>query len=447
MKRHYLPLLSLLVLVATVLYVNFAWKRQSAAAKVNVSIIPRLTKSSDSAEWLSSKKAITTLQQRLQQKPNDKATLIALANYMILESRASGLYHHYDAAAMHYINQVLYNEASNFEALCLKGLVQLSQHHFYEALATAETAQRINPFSAFVYGILTDAFTQIGEYEKAVNAAEKMMEIKPDQRCYARVSYLRELYGDFAGAKEVMQAAVEAGVDGQEDTEWCRVQLGNLYVQTGQLDSAAKHFNLSLLLRPGFAPAYAGLGDVAQSRKDYAAAFKHFTEAADASGQHQYADKIAQTASLMGKQVLAGNIYEKLIQEMEATAKEALSDETKGHYTDKEIAEVLLMRNDYKKALHYAQLAYNRQPGNIEVNESLAWCHYKNKNYQMAQQYIDAALRTNSQHSRLLCRAGLIYLQKPNIAKAKQLLTQGLKQPTPLLEGLKTESKAALAGL
>jgi tetratricopeptide (TPR) repeat protein len=447
MKKHYLLWLSAIALVATIVFVHLAWKRQPAQTQVNTSFLPRQSNGADTTEWQATQQAVAKLQNRLQQKPGDKATLIALANYMIFESRASGFYSHYDAAAMHYINAVLQQEPNHFEALCLKGLVQLSQHHFHDALATAQQAQQINPYSAFVYGILTDAYTQIGEYEHAVAAAEKMMEIKPDQRCYARVAYLRELHGDYPGAKEAMLAAVEAGVHGQESTEWCRVQLGNLYAQTGNWDTACSYYDAALAFRPGFASAWVGLGDAAMAQRNFSNGNKYYTMAANATGENQFADKIALSVAAMGNSVMADSIYRALIAKMETTAREALNDESKGHYTDKEIAEVLLLHNDVAKALHYAQLAYNRQPGNIEVNESLAWCYFKTNNITQAKKHIEAALRTHCQNPRLLCRAGLIYMQLAEPAKAKQMLIRGLEKPTVLLPALQTESKAALARL
>ena len=42
---------------------------------------------------------------------------------------------YYDAAAMKYINSVLDNEPDNFEALTLKSLLYMSQHHFADGLS------------------------------------------------------------------------------------------------------------------------------------------------------------------------------------------------------------------------------------------------------------------------------------------------------------------------
>ena len=59
-------------------------------------------------------------------------------------------------AAMKYVNEVLEKDSLNFEALTLKALLNLSQHHFAKGLALAEKARAINPDNAFVHGILVD---------------------------------------------------------------------------------------------------------------------------------------------------------------------------------------------------------------------------------------------------------------------------------------------------
>ena len=64
---------------------------------------------------------------------------------MIMEARASGNYSYYDAAAMKYINDVLATDPNNFEGLCLKALVQLSQHHFSDGFDCLTFSAVANP--------------------------------------------------------------------------------------------------------------------------------------------------------------------------------------------------------------------------------------------------------------------------------------------------------------
>src|SRR5437870_4778016 len=127
---------------------------------------------------------------------------------------------------MNCINLVLKGDAENFEALTYKSMIFLSQHHFSDGLNVATKAEHMYPYNAFIYGILTDANVELGNYPEALKTADKMISIRPDIRSYSRVSYLREIHGDIPGAIEAMKLAVGAGEPGTEGTEWTRVQLG-----------------------------------------------------------------------------------------------------------------------------------------------------------------------------------------------------------------------------
>lgn len=397
-----------------------------------------------SEEWQFIKNSVEKLQAAIKQNPADKKSLTALANYMIMEARASGNYAYYDAAAMNYVNTVLAIDANNFEALCLKALIQLSQHHFSEGLATAEAVRKNNPYSAFVYGILVDANVELGNYDSAVAAAEKMMEIRPDLRSYARTSYLREIHGDYEGAVEAMQAAVDAGNAGDESTEWSRVQLGQLYENMGELNKASMQYTLAFNNRPGYPYPLAGLARIATANKEYDKALSLYLQADSAVTDLTFKEDIADTYRLMGNKDKADAIAAKALEEMETKAKAAINNENIGHYSDKEMAEAYIKNESYDKAIEHALAEYNRRPGNIDVNETLAWAYYKKGDNAKALQYLSTSLKTKSKNSRLLCRAGLIYLQQGNKDEAKKYLQAGLKTNANILLSLKQESTKAL---
>ena len=69
----------------------------------------------------------------------------------------------------------------------------------------------VNPYNAYVYGLLVDGNVEMGNYDTAVSYADKMVSVRPDLTSYSRVSYLREIFGDYAGSIKAMQMAVEAG--------------------------------------------------------------------------------------------------------------------------------------------------------------------------------------------------------------------------------------------
>ena len=70
-------------------------------------------------------------------------------------------------------DDVLKKDSTNFEACIGKATVLLSQHHFTDAIPVALEAQKINPYSSAVYGILTDAFLENGDYIFEVKNSSK----------------------------------------------------------------------------------------------------------------------------------------------------------------------------------------------------------------------------------------------------------------------------------
>ncbi|HET9713446.1 MAG TPA: hypothetical protein VFP64_16245, partial [Pyrinomonadaceae bacterium] len=66
-------------------------------------------------------------------------------------------------------------EPDNYDALKLRAKVQLTYHRFNEALETARRAQTVRTDDHDVWGQITDALVELGDYAGAVNAAQKMV--------------------------------------------------------------------------------------------------------------------------------------------------------------------------------------------------------------------------------------------------------------------------------
>src|SRR4029078_12748706 len=124
--------------------------------------------------------------------------------------------------------------------------------------------------------------------------------IRPDLRSYSRISYLREIFGDYEGAKEAMKMAVKAGGPGMEQTEWCRVYLGKLYEQTGSIDTAEMIYQAASVARPNYAPALAALGRIERAKKNYPEAIKYFEQASSLVKENSFGDELVDLYRLDG---------------------------------------------------------------------------------------------------------------------------------------------------
>jgi tetratricopeptide (TPR) repeat protein len=371
--------------------------------------------------------------------PDDTKSRIALAALYIQEARITGDYAYYNAAAMKYVDQVLEKDPAHFEALTFKALLFLSRHRFAESLDVAEKARQLNPDNAFVHGILVDGHVEMGNYDAALVAADRMISIRPDIRSYSRVSYLREIHGDYPGAIEAMKLAMDAGRPGDEATEWARVQLADLYMKTGNMKSAEMHYLIALEKRPGYAHAIAGKGQIALAAKNYNAAIDFFLQADSLVNDHAVKEQLADAYLQSGQKNKSDSVLQWLIHDM--------SNATSGHHDhhadqneDLELAHLNIKAGNYDEALHHALAEYNRRPKNIEVNEAVAWAYYMKKEYHKALPYIENAMRTNSKNPELLAHAALVFTKTDHIARAKAIIGELYRSGAPVNETLRTET-------
>ena len=218
MKKNQLYILLISISVIAIAAILYSYNRKASEnANKIYTLLPRKGVSKSDKEWEKVRNQSNVLLDALKQEPTDIKANLALAALFIQEARASGNHMYYDAAALKHINRVLAGDTSNFNALVFKSLIYLSQHHFAEGLQTAKKAQKINPYNAYVYGLMVDANVEMGNYDSAVANADKMVSVRPDLTSYSRISYVREILGDYPGAVEAMRMAVTAGGPGDEN--------------------------------------------------------------------------------------------------------------------------------------------------------------------------------------------------------------------------------------
>ena len=396
-------------------------------------------------EWLNTKSAIEDLLAKLRTNPNDQKSRLLLAQAYMQEGRVTGNHPYYDGAAVELLEQVLRADPENFEALCCKASLSLTQHHFAQGLGLAEQAQQLNPNSGFVYGLLTDAHVELGHYDEAVKMADKMNALRPDLPAYARVSYLREIYGDMPGAIQAMEMAVKAGYIGLEQTEWTRVALAHLHEVSGDTTKARQYYQMALYARPGYAYALAGLGRMAAARRDYPRAIDLYQQARITVKDYAFADELTDLYRQNNQPDEANKMAKESIDMLADAAQDADSNEQLGHYADRELAYAYLKTNELDKAMEHAKIEYDRRPDNIDVNETMAWVLYKRGQYAEAQKYMQVARRTGSRNPVLLCRAGLILSKTGKMAEGQALVENALKTAPYLNPEVEAEGKKLLA--
>jgi len=380
---------------------------------------------SNSTEWQNTKAAIEGLQAKLRANPYDEKAKLNLALAYIQQSRITGEHAHYDKISLELISEVLKKDENNFDAVCAKATVLLSQHHFSEALAEGNRAVKLNPYAPFGYGILTDANVELGNYEEAVQAADKMNSIRPDLRSYSRISYLREIFGDNTGALDAMKQAVQSGIPGLEQTEWCRVYYGKLFEQTGDLIHAEEQYITALNNRPDYAYALAGLGGVEKAKSNFRKAIEYFNKAKIVLEDYSFSEELAELYNLTNEKNKSLKELDHAVELLGAHSDHE-AEEIHGHYADRELALLYLKRGETELAMEHALEEYNRRPNNMDVNQTLAWVLCQRNEIREANTFINVALKTGSKNPVLLYQAGIIKVGNGNRNEGIALMKQAL---------------------
>ncbi len=257
-------------------------------------------------------------------------------------------------------------------ATAVRGLAALtgSRHRFGEMLPLARRALELEPESADVHGVLGDALLELGRYDEAFAAFDRLATLKPSAGAYARISYARELRGDLDGALEAMDLAIDSAATG-EPSALMRTLAGNLLVGEHRLDEAALRYREALAFVPGYAPALAGLGDLAASKGDSGKALSLYRRAAGSSSAAEYSATYGDLLDALGRRADAEKAWARA-GELEARFARNGGDNRL------ETAEFDLNHDrNFADALARARAGRAARPS-VEGDHVLAWALYKN---------------------------------------------------------------------
>ncbi len=317
----------------------------------------------------------------------------------------------------------------------LHATLMASAHRFVEARESALSLTRELPDDAFAFGILVDANAELGNYDEAVKAAQKMVDLKPNSASYSRVAHMRSLHGDHAGAvKMLITAARTADPQDKEAQSWCLMQLGKEYFKVGDLERANKVVDESLAISPNYPHSL-----IEKAR--------YLAAAGDLDGAEARLRQATERVSLTDAAIMLGKI----------SRKRGNMEEARRHYASAEKTELagggdvhpfaLLWADEEMRldeALAVAQTDYETNK-DIYASDILAWCLHKKGMTREARDLIQKALRLNTNDAKILFHAGMIERDLGNRKAAANHLSAALKA-NPYFDLLQADiAKSALA--
>ena len=350
--------------------------------------------------WSNTDDVIAAMQQRLRANANEERSYVTLGEAYAQKAREVGDPTYYSKADA-VLRRALDLTPNDAEALVAQGSLALDRHQFRDALRLGQQARSIDPYNADAFGIIGDAQVQLGQDDAAIQTIQAMVDLRPDLSSYSRISYLRELHGDTAGAIQAMQQAAMAGGPAPENRAWTYWQLGTLSFNNGDLDTAQRDFEQSLAVFPRYVHGEAGLGMVAAARGDYDDAIADYTAALDVMPWPQYIINLGDVYAAAGRQQDAQREYG-LVDAIEKLFR------ANGVNVDAELA---LFDADHHRdltgAVALARKTVQDQPS-VMSYDVLAWTLYQMGNCKEASQAEGEALRLGSQLPLTLFHAGMV---------------------------------------
>lgn len=329
------------------------------------------------------------------------------------ESNDPGFYLNANACA----SVVLEREPSNPLALNLRGLVHLNDHRFEDARDVAQTILAKRSDDPMAWGTLSDAYLEMGRYDEAIDATQKMVDLKPNLPSYSRASHLQWMRGDTGHAKQTVKNALDAGRAAKRDPEpgaWVLVQAAMIFWHEGDFEGADAGFDKALERIREYPPALVGKGRVAMANGDARKAADYFARAYQAS-------PLPETAWLLGDAKQAAG-------DADGAKKAYASVEHDGRRTDPRTLSLFLSTKNQNAddAVALAREEYAKRK-DVYTEDSLAWALYRAGKLDEAKASIIRARRLGTPDARLVYHEGAIRLATGDTAKGRELVARALK--------------------
>jgi tetratricopeptide (TPR) repeat protein len=307
----------------------------------------------------------------------------------------------------------------NFDGERIRVWLLLGKHEFAAALEAAQKLNKKMPDDVMLYGFLTDANVELGNYKDAETAAQWMLDLRPGNiPGLTRAAYLRELFGDIDGALDLMEMAYESTPPSEsEDRAWILTQMAHLDLMIGKSSQAENLIQQALVMFPGYHYALGNLAKVRIQQKRYTEATELLKQRYQAAPHAENLYDLAEAFNLAGRAEEANKAFVEFEQK----------SLVESHHADNSNHELIFYYADQAKqpakALEVAKREVARRH-DVYTLDSYAWALHVNGQYKEARKQIETALAVGIRDAKLFRHAGEIALQCGERAAAQQHMQQ-----------------------
>jgi tetratricopeptide (TPR) repeat protein len=376
--------------------------------------------SAASAILSSTEQSIAEARKTISEKPARYSSYNLLAMTLIRRAQETsdpGFYSQAEDA----VKKSLELTPENFDTEKVQVSILLGEHEYPAALEAAKTLNKRVPDDVMVYGLLTDANVELGNYKDAEIAAQWMLNLRPGNLpALTRAAHLRELFGDPEGAYELMEMAYQStpATDAGERAE-ILTQMGHLRLASGSADAAEQLFQQALAYFPNHPSALGNLAQVRITQKRYADAVVLLRQ------RYQCAERAGTLYDLGEALQLAGRDAEasKAFAEFEA---KSLQQSNKRQNSN---LELIFYYADHArqttKALSMAEQEFSWRH-DVYTLDAYAWALHVDGRDAEARKQVETALAVGIRDSKILAHAGEIALNLGDRIAAQKYLQEAV---------------------
>ena len=314
----------------------------------------------------------------------------------------------------------------------LRGHIDHALHRFHDAEAIARRLTGTRDF-VFDYALLGDALMEQGKLPEAVEAYQKMVDLKPCLQTYSRVAHMRWLKGDLPGAIAAARLAVSSGTPREpEPLAWAATRLSFYLLQQNELAPALAATDEALHYAPNYAPALLSRGRIFLAQNDLRHAAESLKIAAQLSPLPEYLWTYAEAARADG-------------QASEADAAERTLSQTGAANDPRTFALFLASRGlEAPVALQLAR-AELKERADVFTHDAVAWAEFASGHLEEATTESAFALVEGTGDPRLYLHAGTIAAAAGKTPEALALLQKANERAQALLPSERIKLREQLA--
>jgi tetratricopeptide (TPR) repeat protein len=363
---------------------------------------------------------IEAAQKVLQKQPNRHQAYNDLALALVRRVRETGDSSYCQQAQLA-IASSLRIQPENFEGEQAHVAILLAEHKYRSALEEAQALNHRMPDAVIIWGYMADAEAALGDYEKAEESAQWMMNLRPGNLpAYLTGAALRQDWGDVDGALDFLSKALQQTPPLEtEETAWILTRMAQLQRQAGQPGAADLLLEQALKTFPNYYQSLEELAEVRLAQNRYSEAVELMEKRNRIFPSPASHLLTARAFEHAGRPVEAATMYAEF--EREARAQIALPDNANvdliSYYADH--------AHQPREALRIARLEMENRH-DVWTLDAYAWGLYANGQYAEAGQQIEKALAIGTRDAVLLYHAGVIEAASGKRVEAMRYFQQSL---------------------